>query len=396
MAESDFRKMLRAAVLEDATFLRLTMSGRRQGSDLQWHKAVVRPVLIQGQPRMQFSWFDGRKDITENCADSDLEQKLEEALALPFRQFHLQATSGDLYVRVSRKNKPLINRTPASLSGQPLIAHDRVKGHLLPRGTPDILLQALGIMDGSGRVRPPAQGKFRQVNEFLRIVSQVVDEANGSERPLDIVDFGCGRAYLTFAAYHYLHHMQGRPVRVTGIDRDRELVTKCDRLRDELGWTDLSFRTAAISDLVLERPPDLVLSLHACNTATDEALAQGILQGSRIILAAPCCQHELRPQLQAPLFQPVLRHGVLKQRTAEILTDALRALTLRIMGYRTDVLEFVDPEHTAKNLLIRARRGLPPGDPDLVREYRELRDFWQVTPTLEGLLGSTFGQHVGS
>ena len=395
MAESDYRDMLRASVLESATFLRLTMSGKRQGRDLQWHKAVIRPVLVQGQPRMQFSWFDGRRDISENCADPYLEQRLDEALALPFRQFHLQATSGDLYVRVTRKNKPLINRTPPSLSGRPLIFHDRVKGHVLPRGTPDILLHALGIMDASGRVRPPAQGKFRQVNEFLRIVSQVVDEADRSERPLEIVDFGCGRAYLTFAAYHYLHHIQGRPVRVIGIDRDPELVTKCDGLRDELGWADLSFRTAAISDLVLERPPDLVLSLHACNTATDEALAQGILQDSRIILAAPCCQHELRPQLRAPLFQPVLRHGVLKQRTAEILTDALRALTLRIMGYRTSVVEFVDPEHTARNLLIRAQRGVPAGDPDLVREYRELRDFWQVTPTLEGLLGSTFGQHVG-
>ncbi len=395
MTESDYRDMLRASVLESATFLRLTMSGKRKGSDLQWQKAVVRPVLVQGQPRMQFSWFDGRRDITENWAGPHLEQKLDEALALPFRQFHLQATSGDLYVRVTRKSKALIDRTPPSLSERPPIAHDRVKGHVLPRGTPDILLQALGIMDASGRVRPPAQGKFRQVNEFLRIVSQVVDEADRSERPLEIVDFGCGRAYLTFAAYHYLHHIQGRPVRVIGIDRDPELVTKCDGLRDELGWADLSFRTAAISDLVLERPPDLVLSLHACNTATDEALAQGILQDSRIILAAPCCQHELRPQLRAPLFQPVLRHGVLKQRTAEILTDALRALTLRIMGYRTSVIEFVDPEHTARNLLIRAQRGVPAGDPDLVREYRELRDFWQVTPTLEGLLGSTFGQHVG-
>jgi hypothetical protein len=214
--------------------------------------------------------------------------------------------------------------------------------------------------------------------------------------PLEVVDCGSGSAYLTFAAYHYLAHVRGLAARVTGIDSDPEAVTKSVRLREALGWSDMEFDLGRIAEFTPGRRPQIVLSLHACDTATDEAIALGVRAGSELILAAPCCQHELFDQLAAPLFRPVLRHGVLRQRLADVLTDTFRALAVRIMGYRTDVVEFVSPEHTTKNLMIRAVRADMPLPAQLVQEYRELRDFWQVRPSIEALLGEAFAARVRS
>ena len=171
-----------------------------------------------------------------------------------------------------------------------------------------------------------------------------------------------------------------------GIDANEELIANCSELRESLGWPEPQFHISTIADFSPPVPPEIVLSLHACDTATDEAIAQGVLWGTRVILAAPCCQHELHEQIQAPLFQPLLRHGILKGRLADLLTDTFRALVLRILGYRTSVFEFVSPEHTSKNLMIRAERGLAPGDRGAIEEYRELKTFWGVSPAIEELL----------
>jgi len=178
--------------------------------------------------------------------------------------------------------------------------------------------------------------------------------------------------------------------RLTGVDRNAELIGKCCALRDSLGWDGLEFHVSSIAEFKPAEPPDVVLSLHACDTATDEAIAQGILWKSRVILAAPCCQHELHKQLDAPLFQPLLRHGILRERLADLLTDAFRALVLRIMGYRASVVEFISPEHTAKNLMIQAERGLKPGDAAAIREYHELKRLWNVSPAIEQMMGEEF------
>ncbi len=387
----DYRAALRGAVLCEETFLKLTVSGTVRGEDVPWVRVVVRPVRVKGHRQTQFSYFDKKVNTTRNYAGDEIENRLDDLLAMPFRQFHLQSTAGDLHVRITKKKKALIKRSkPSRPNAQPLLLHNRVKRHPLPADTPDSFLQAVGIMDRSGRVRPTKQGKFRQINEFLKLMEQAVRPEERARDTIDIVDCGCGSAYLTFAAYHYLNHIQGLSAHVVGIDLNGELIDKCSKLRDELAWDGLEFRTASIARFSPQTPPDIVLSLHACDTATDEAIAQGILWQSRVILAAPCCQHELQPQLREPLFQPVLRHGVLKQRTADILTDAFRALVLRIMGYRTDVVEFVDPEHTSKNLMIRASKALAPGDESPVREYQNLKRFWNVSPCIERLLGEPF------
>jgi SAM-dependent methyltransferase len=316
-------------------------------------------------------------------------------LALPFSQLHVQSTTGDLHVRITKKGRALIRRGKASRrEREPVLAHDRRKPYPIPADGHDSFLQAIGIMGRSGSVRAAMQGKFRQINEFLRLMEQMLSPEDLAERPLEIVDCGCGNAYLTFAAYHYLNDIKGIPAHVVGVDTNEEIIAKCRDLSASLGWEAVEFRVSRIREFAPERPPDLVLSLHACDTATDEAIAQGVHWGSRFILAAPCCQHELHDTLRAPLFQPVLRHGILKERTADILTDAFRALVLRIMGYRTDVVQFVDPEHTAKNLMIRAKKGLKLGDKAHVREYERLKEFWGVEPCIEGLLGQAIGPYL--
>ncbi len=386
---------IREAVEQEETFLRLTASGRLRGETPPWTKVVVRPVALQRGRRMQFSYFDAKKDISKNFRPREARQKLEELLSMPFRQFHVQSATGDLYVRVSKKGKVSVARSgPSRHETEPSLAHDRQKPYVLPVDKPDAFLYKLGLTDESGRPRRATYAKFRQINEFLRLLLQMFPPDEFSGRTANIVDCGCGNAYLTFAAYHYLANIEGIDTRVTGIDANEEIIRGGRELRDELGWEGIDFEIAKIIDFVPSTAPDLVLSLHACDTATDEAIAQGIIWGSRGILAAPCCQHELHSQLGAPLFRPVLRHGILKQRTADILTDALRASVLRIMGYRTDVVQFVSPEHTTKNLMIRAKKGLKPGDRASVQDYEKLKGFWGVEPCIEKLLGDRLARYL--
>lgn len=392
----DYKTLVQSAVRDADTFLRLTLSNKLRDDGTPWLRISVRPVRIKDRRMMQFSYFDGRKEIAKNFSADEAESRLDDVLAIPFGRVHVQTTEGDIHVRITRKGRALITRGKASRpEREPILAHDHAKSYPLPTGTPNAFLQAIGIMNEQGGILAGMQGKFHQINEFLRIVRQTIAKNASGGQPVRVVDCGCGSAYLTFAAYHYLKDMCGLPVEVVGIDVNEELVSKCAELRNSLGWPGLEFRVSRIAEFEPDVPPDMVLSLHACDTATDEAIARGILWGSRVILAAPCCQHELHDQLRATPFRPVLRHGVLKERFADILTDAFRALVLRIMGYRTSVIEFVSPEHTSKNLVIRAEKGLKPGDAAHIREYKDLKALWNVSPCIEGLLGQEIQEYLG-
>jgi SAM-dependent methyltransferase len=233
--------------------------------------------------------------------------------------------------------------------------------------------------------------KFQQVNEFLRLVDEMEVFGEFAGRPMHVVDFGCGNAYLTFAIYHYLNNLRGLTASVEGVDIKADLLKRHAEKAAALGWERLTFHAGRIADFQPAANPDMILALHACDTATDDALAHGIRCGSRVILSAPCCQHELQAQLrQTPApkpFHAVARDGILNERLGDILTDTFRAAILRIMGYRTEVIQFVPTEHTAKNLMIRAIRALPAGDERLIEEYQNLKAYWRVTPYLERLLG---------
>jgi SAM-dependent methyltransferase len=251
-------------------------------------------------------------------------------------------------------------------------------------------------MTQDGRIRAKMQDKFWQINHFLQLISQTADLDQLAGSPLQVVDCGCGSAYLTFATYHYLTTILKRPTRLTGIDVKKDLLDRRAKQAQSLGWSGLTFKASRIIDFEPPTPPDIVLALHACDTATDEALAQAIKWQSQLIFSVPCCHHHLQAQLSsvgqiADLSQkPLLRHGILKERLGDILTDAFRALILRIMGYRTDVVEFISSEHTARNLMIRAVKSTRPGHSQFVREYEKMKECWGVKPYLETLIGEAF------
>ncbi len=389
MKADQYKDQIRGAALDDETLVRLTLKGKLHGAALDWRQIIVRPVLIKNERHLQFSYFSERQDITKNYCGTEAAEKLEEALTLPFGSIHLQTTVDDWHVQMTRKGTPILHRnveqsTPRTAE----LAHNREKALPLPADRPDAFLQTVGIMDAQGKVRPAMHAKFAQVNEFLKLLEHTGELERFEHTPVNILDCGCGAAYLSFAAYHYLNDVRGIPARLTGIDVNGVLIARDNQYADQLGYAEACFNTSAIIDYVPDVPPDILLALHACDTATDEAIAQGIRHQSRLILCAPCCHHQLRGQLHtvAP-FAPVMRHGILEQRLSDLLTDSFRALILRIMGYKTDVVEFVSPEHTDKNLMIRAVRRADLENATFIEEYNALKAFWGVTPYLETLLG---------
>jgi hypothetical protein len=394
---TEYKDLVKANIMDQENLVRATFSGSLPGQSLPWTRVVIRPVELKGERFLQFSHFDDRKDITKNYSGAEANERLDELLALPFRNFHVETASRVLQINLTKKGKALIHESKvAGEEKQPVnVSHNREKDLILPANKPEPFLQAVGIMTKEGKIKSEMQSKFRQINEFLKLVNQTGIAQEFGTGPASVVDCGCGNAYLTFATYHYFQNVLRLETRMVGIDVQSNLLEKHAANAKSLGWSNLTFEATSIIEYKPDTPPDVVLALHACDTATDEAIAQGIGWQSKFIVTAPCCHHELQEQLHnqscpAP-FRPVSRHGILSERLGDILTDTFRALILRIMGYRTDVVQFVSTEHTAKNLMIRAVAGLRAGDRKFVREYKELREYWGVTPYLERLLGEGFG-----
>ena len=397
--DSDYRQLVRDRILARESLIRAVFSGEQKGSSLPWVKVTVRPVELKRQIHLQFSYFDEKKDVTKNYLD-EAESKTDELLALPFRNIFIESTVGNLQVNISKKGKVLVNETKPSKATTDL-AHDRQKIKILTAETAAPFLKAVGIMTEDGRIKADMQRKFKQVNEFLRLLDETGSlPAQGAQtgQPIHVVDFGCGSGHLTFAMYFYLREILKLDAHVTGIDIKSELMDQLQAKSEALGWHQLNFQTGYIGDYKPSIPPDVVMALHACDTATDDALAKGIQWECKLIISAPCCQHELQEQMARiemprPLV-PVFQHGIFFERMGDILTDTFRACILRIMGYRTDITEFIPIEHTARNLMIRAVKSYQPGDPRRVEGYRKLKSFWQVTPYLEKLLGDPYIQYL--
>jgi len=387
----EYADQVRERILAGESLVRAVFSGRQSGTALDWIKVVVRPVRIKGTLHWQVSHFDEEKDITKNYAAEEVAGKVDELLALPFKNIHVETTMGGLDVRVTKKGRALVRETPAAEPRASVdLAHDREKKKVLSVGDSAPFLEAVGILTESGKVKANRQGKFRQINEFLRLVEETGVFGEESGKNVRIVDCGCGNAYLTFALYHYVHNILKLPADVVGIDVKADLLERHREKVRALGWDRLSFEVGRIDEYRPAVAPDAVVALHACDTATDDALAQGIRWQSKLILSAPCCQHELQEQLsRIPVpdpFRAVTRYGILAERLGDILTDTFRAAILRMMGYRTDVVQFVSIEHTAKNLMIRSVKTSESGSDRSVEEYEALKEYWQVTPHLERLL----------
>ena len=403
--ESDYKSQIRAKILDRASLVRAVFSGTQKGSSLPWDRVIVRPVELKGEIHLQFSYFDEKKDITKNHLE-DAAAKVDELLALPFRNIFVESRAGNLQVNISKKGKALVSEPKSATVPIPDLAHDHQKSRLLSTENAAPFLKAVGIMTQDGKIKADMQRKFKQINEYLRLVDETDSFRQGSTQafqalsgqPVHVVDFGCGNAYLTFAIYYYLHDILKLDAHVTGVDIKADLIERHQQKAQSLGWEQLKFEVGHIADYQPETIPNVVFALHACDTATDDALAQGIQWGSQLIVCAPCCQHELQEQMShIPMptsLLPVFHDGILFERMGDILTDTFRANILRIMGYRTDVTQFVPIEHTAKNLMIRSVKTSPAGNARWVEEYRNLKSFWQVTPYLEKILSESYTQYL--
>lgn len=370
-----WRQRVRDAVLARDRLVRAVLSGRR-GSP---QKIEIRPVELHGRPRVQINVFEDTRSTTRNLTPTEFRAEVDELLAMGWRTFRVDTTESTIRARFGKRGRLVGSEEPAMRSADR--GHDRQKHRLLPPDAP--FLKVLGVAGADGRIHADKQRKYRQIDTFLHLLERAATPG----QVVRVADLGCGDAHLTFAAYHYFAAILGVEAHVTGVDVKDDAASRNNDRSRELGWTRLQFVGGRIVDYEPEQAPDVVLALHACDTATDDALARAILWRSRLILAAPCCHQHLQAQMSAPdEYSLLTRHGVALQRLGDLLTDALRASILRMHGYRTDVFEFVGSEHTAKNVMIRAVHTGSTAPPSEAARYRALCEQWKVTPKLEELL----------
>ena len=354
-------------------------------------KVKIRPVLLKEGLMFQETLYLGQKVFHENFSAEEMSERIEKYLQEQFRQLQCVTADREITVLVSKKGKRTLKTRVLRADGdRPLPApgaleHNRQKQYVLQDGEPVGFLIGLGVQTPDGHIVKARYDKFRQINRYLEFIEDILDDLP-KDRTIRIIDFGCGKSYLTFAMYYYLHVQQKRDIQVTGLDLKEDVIRHCNELAGKLGYNALRFETGDISTYEGADAVDMVVSLHACDTATDYALYKAVNWGASVILAVPCCQHEINGQIQNSQLAPILRYGLLKERFSAIVTDALRANLLEQQGYRTQILEFIDMEHTPKNLLIRAvkQKGMQP------RKNREavqnLEEFLNLSPTLEKLL----------
>ena len=365
----------------------IILSNSRHPEQVQ--KAKIRPVLIRGELVFQETAYRGTQVFHENFTAEQMTDRICLALAEQFRQGEFTAKSLQATALVSKKGKLTLkvkNNTSPEQEDLQALSHNRTKHYILEEGKPVDFLVGLGVQTPDGRVTKARFDKFRQINRYLEFIEDVIDELP-TDRTIRIIDFGCGKSYLTFAMYYYLHELQHRDIQVTGLDLKTDVIKHCNELAEKLGYDRLKFERGDISTYEGTDVADMVVTLHACDLATDYALDKAVKWGARVILAVPCCQHELNRQITCDPLKPVLKYGIIKERIAVLLTDALRANLLEQQGYETQILEFIDMEHTPKNLLIRAvKKGSM--RPKHSTDIRTVEELLHVAPTLDKLLNN--------
>ena len=426
--EPKLKEEIRARVLGEG-FMKIVQTVRRNGKQF---KIAMRPVEIGGEKKFQAEMTDDGQVQVKNLDMNAAAEGLEEIIAQRgARDMHLMTAKGDLHMRVTKKGHVMVTRSAEMDRVVTVQPHDRVKKLPLTSFDSAALLKTIGLADGSGKIRASMRGKYDQVNEFLKVVKETVQP---TDEPFTVVDCECGKAYLTISLYFYLTEvLKFSNVKVIGIDRRRDVVAAAKKMAAQLDVADRVLFVEAdlnefqISDLKFQidgsvtsqsnnrtvkqsnnrtvehlNNVSMVVSLHACDTATDEALAKGVEWKARYILSAPCCQHELqkvigaaRPE-SAPYqgtFDGLMRQSILRERLCDILTDSFRAMILRILGFKVQVIEFVSSEATARNIMLKCEYGVKPGQPGPIGEYLNLRDYWKVTPWLETRLEKLLGKY---
>jgi SAM-dependent methyltransferase len=348
-------------------------------------KINIRPVMIRQQLVYQCTNHCQSKVIHENLDAHRCGEWFKKAFE-EYLQGVLNFEDVDYHILVSKKRQITVVKKSPKLKQALDIVHNRVKNHVLVEGQPVPFLVELGVMTANGKVIAKKYDKFRQINRFLEMVRDITSHL-AKDRVLQIIDFGCGKAYLTFALYHYLHHIEGRKIAIKGLDLKKDVIEHCQALSKRLSYSELQFAVGDIKDHQPAGKVDLMVSLHACDVATDAALEKAVRWDADVILCVPCCQHELYKQVKQPVCETLFRHGILKERFAALATDAVRADILTMFGYDVQLLEFIDMEHTPKNLLIRAVKGCSEQNrQEAGKRYKQFKELLQITPCLEKLL----------
>lgn len=368
------------ALLLNKTLIQATISQPRQKSN-ELKRVKLKPVELRGDYMIQLEYQYERILKHENLPLVEVASKLDE-LFEQFRQAHAEFTEQTVQIQLSKKNKVLFKSTASEASKQVNLSHNRKKHYLLDDSRVHPFLVRLGVQAEDGKIKKQKYDKFKQINRFVEFIDDSLAHLP-KDKQIRILDFGSGKSYLTFALYHYLKVEKGLNIRVTGLDLKKEVIEECNQIAQDLQYDDLEFLVGDINDYNDETAVDMVVTLHACDVATDMALARAVKWGAKVILSVPCCQHELNRQLQAPELSIMTQHGLVKERFAALATDSIRAELLSLVGYDTQLLEFIDMENTPKNILIRAYfTGKKPSDEQRAK-YVEFVRFLNAQPFLE-------------
>ncbi len=362
-------------------FLKATLSNPKEKDGAK--KVKVRPILKKNQLLFQCETYRNNQVFHGNYAADEAMHVLMEHMQ-QFRQMQLETKKFRYTVLISKKGKVTIQKKQQEGCEKEVdLSHNRSKAYILQEGIVVPFLQDLGVMTSEGKIVRNKYDKFRQINRFLEFVEDILPQLD-QNREITILDFGCGKSYLTFAMYYYLHHLKNYDVRIIGLDLKKEVIRHCNELSRKYGYEKLKFLEGNIADYTGVEEVDMVVTLHACDTATDFALDKAVGWNAKVILSVPCCQHELNGQIQNEVLAPILKYGLVKERMAALITDAMRAEYLEGYGYDTQILEFIDMEHTPKNILIRAvKTGKKKENEESIRACEA---FFHVTPTLGKLL----------
>lgn len=332
----------------------MVISGQKNKREDKAVKVRIRPVILKNEIEYQVSEFVGRKVLHSNHSAADVKKKIIDYMTEDFKQAQINMTDAAATI-LSSKSKTLTckYKKAGQLKVQRDLSHNRTKKYIIQEGKPVAFMIDLGVMGQDGKIIRTRYDKFRQINRFLEYIEDILPKLD-KERELTIIDFGCGKSYLTFAMYYYLKELKGYNIRIIGLDLKADVIEHCNELRTRYGYDKLDFYVGDIATYKDVDKVDMVVTLHACDTATDYALAKAVKWGAEVILSVPCCQHEANRTIKSDILSPVMDYGILKERMAAIVTDAARAKLLTANGYDTQILEFIDMEHTPKNLLIRA------------------------------------------
>ncbi|MBU9672379.1 SAM-dependent methyltransferase [Planococcus sp. CP5-4] len=371
-----------AEKLQSHALVTATISQPRQKSnDLK--RIKLKPVELKEGYRIQFEYqyeqILKHQNLTVEQAAVELEQ-----LFTDFRQGLFQFTDEKVQIQLTKKFK-VSYKSEADVRAAADLSHNRKKDYLLEDGKPYPFLVRLGVQSPDGKVKKQKYDKFRQINRFIEFIDDALEHLP-KDRPIRILDFGSGKSYLTFALYHYLRVEKGLDLRVTGLDLKKSVIEECQNIARDLDYRQLEFLVGDINDYDQDTAVDMVVTLHACDVATDMALARAVKWNAGVILSVPCCQNELNSQIQSSPLDVMLQHGLIKERFSALATDSIRAELLSLVGYETQLMEFIDMEHTPKNILIRAYRTNKKPAAGQLERYREFTKLLNAKPFLENEL----------